>query len=286
VSTSIEQPPHRPPMAVGRFVLFIACAAAVLASLRFVEFNPALLIYPDALGSMADFGKGFLPPDLSADFLITTLRPALETIQLATAGTALALVLGIPLSLMAAGTFHLGGGPLFEGDPPAKGIRGALRPSPYWISRLTLNAMRSIPEIIWALLFVRMTGLGAAAGILGIGVAYAGIMGKVFAEIMEGTDMRPAIALRAAGASRPQAIAYGVIPGAMRTLLSYTLYRWECAMRAAAILGFVGAGGLGQQIEISIRMFEHPQTATLIIELFLLVALADVISGYIRRKFT
>jgi phosphonate transport system permease protein len=272
-------------MAAGRFVLLLAGAAAVLASLRFVEFNPALLLYPDALASMADFGQGFFPPDLSLDFLSTTLRPALETIQLATAGTALALAFGIPLSLMAAGTFHLGGGPLFEGDPPARGMRGTLRPAPYWISRLALNAMRSIPEIIWALLFVRMTGLGAAAGILGIGVAYAGIMGKVFAEIMEGTDMRPAIALRAAGASRPQAIVYGVIPGAMRTLLSYTLYRWECAMRAAAILGFVGAGGLGQQIEISMRMFEHTRTATLIIELFLLVALADVISGYIRRRF-
>ncbi len=276
--------PPRPRASAGRFALLLAAAAAVLSSLRMTEFNPALLVSPEALKSMAGFGRGFLPPDLSPDFLLTTLRPIAETVQLATAGTALALLFGFPLSLMAAATFHLGG-PLFEGDPPRGAGERSLRAAPYWASRLALNAMRSIPELIWALLFVRITGLGPAAGILGIGVAYAGIMGKVFAEIMEGADVRPTLALRAAGASRPQAVLYGVIPGSFRTLLSYSLYRWECAMRAAAILGFVGAGGLGQQIEISMRMFEHHRTATLILELFVLVALSDALSAYLRRRF-
>jgi phosphonate transport system permease protein len=277
-------PPPRPPLPAGRFTILAATGAAIISSFHYTGFNPALLFYPESLGAIASFGMGFLPPDLSTGFLATTLKPALETIQLATAGMALALILGVPLALMAAGTFHLGGA-LFEGEPPAGGLRGTLRAAPYWISRLLLNAMRSIPELIWALLFVRLAGLGPAAGILGIGVAYAGILGKVFAEIMEGTDISPAATLVAAGSTRPRAILYGVLPGAFRTLLSYALYRWECAMRAAAILGFVGAGGLGQQIEISMRMFEHHRTATLILELFLLVALADAISAHLRRKF-
>ncbi len=265
--------------------MLVGALAAIIASLRMTDFNPILLTSPSALKSMADFGGGFFPPEYSAEFLTGSLKPIAETIQLATAGTILALLFGFPLSLMAASTFHLGG-PLFDGDPPLGPLGRRLRASPYWISRLILNVLRSIPELIWALLFVRITGLGPAAGVLGIGVAFSGILGKVFAEIMEGADVQPAVALRSAGASRPQAILYGIIPPSYRTLLSYTLYRWECGMRAAAILGFVGAGGLGQQIEISMRMFDHHHAATLILELFLLVAMTDVVSAYVRRKFT
>jgi len=274
--------PQRPPLSAGRLALLVAAVAAILASLKLSGANPALLLSGKALRSMADFGRGFLPPDVSPAFLRATWKPFVETIQLATAGTALALALGFPLALLAAGTLHLGG-VLFEGDPEPRPLARRLRSLPYWASRLLLNVMRSIPELVWALLFVRAVGLGPAPGVLGIGVAYAGILGKVFAEIIEGTDLRPALALRAAGASRPRAILYGVLPPASRTLISYALYRWECGMRAAAILGFVGAGGLGQHIEISMRMFEHRQTATLIIELFLLVALTDAASARIRK---
>ncbi len=276
--------PSRPPLSAAKFTMLIVGVAAILASLRMTDFNPLLLASPGALKSMADFGGGFFPPEHSAEFLAASLKPVAETIQLATAGTVLALLLGFPLSFMAASSFHLGG-PLFEGDPPLSPFRRKLRASPYWISRLVLNILRSIPELIWALLFVRITGLGPAAGVLGIGMAFTGILGKVFAEIMEGADVQPALALRAAGASRPQAILYGIFPPSSRTLLSYALYRWECGMRAAAILGFVGAGGLGQQIEISMRMFDHHHAATLIIELFLLVAMTDIVSAYVRRKF-
>jgi len=285
VNLPSASPPTRPPISAGQFTITAGIAAAIVSAFKFTEFNPLLLAAPGSLKAMAEFALGFFPPDLSFTFLATTLKPAFETIQLATAGTALAILLGFPLSLMATSTFHLHGS-LFEGDPIVSKSQKFLFATPYWISRLMLNTMRSIPELIWALLFVRMAGLGPAAGILGIGVAYAGILGKVFAEIMEGADTRPALALRATGATRPQAVLYGILPASFRTLLSYTLYRWECGMRAAAILGFVGAGGLGQQIEISMRMFEHHRTATLIIELFLLVALSDAISSHLRKKFT
>ena len=276
-------PPPRPPLAAGRYFLLAGTAAVLIASFRLAEVNPFLFVSPDTLGTIAAFGMGFLPPDLDAEFLLSTVPAVLETVRLATAGTALAIVLGFPLSLLAASNFHLGG-PLFEGDGRRSAAGRWIRSAPYWISRALLNFMRSIPELVWALLFVRAAGLGPLAGILGIGVAYAGIMGKVFAEIMEGGDMAPAAALRAAGASRPRAILYGLFPSLFRPFLSYTLYRWECGMRAAAILGFVGAGGLGQHIEISMRMFEHSRTATFILELFLLVALADAASAFLRKK--
>ena len=275
--------PPRPEASRDRRALTAAALLILLGSLAFTRANPALLLSPDALRSMGGFGAAFFPPDLSWDFLSATLRPAVETVQLATAGVALAILLGFPMALLAAGSFHLGG-VLFEGDPELPPAGRGLRAAPYWLSRLALNFMRSIPELIWALIFVRAAGLGALAGILALGVAYAGIMGKVFAEIMEGTDLRPALALRAAGASRPKAILYGVLPPIFRQLLSYGLYRWECGMRAAAIMGFVGAGGLGQHIEISMRMFERRQTATLILELALLIGLTDLLSAKLRRR--
>jgi phosphonate transport system permease protein len=279
---SLAVPPH-PGASRERRALLGATVLVLLGSLLFTRSNPALLFTPGALRSMGKFGAAFLPPDLSWEFLASSLWPAIETVQLATAGVALAILLGFPMALLAAGNFHLGG-VLFEGDPGLPRAGRALRASPYWLSRLALNFMRSIPELIWALIFVRAVGLGTLAGILALGVAYGGILGKVFAEIMEGADLRPALALRAAGASRPKAILYGVLPPIFRQLLAYALYRWECGMRAATIMGFVGAGGLGQHIEIAMRMFEHRQTATLILELALLVGLTDLISARLRRR--
>lgn len=279
---SIAVPPH-PGASRERRVLLGVTVLVLLGSLLFTQSNPVLLLSPGALRSMGKFGAAFFPPDLSWEFLAASLWPAVETVQLATAGVALAILMGFPMALLAAGNFHLGG-VLFEGDPELPPAGRVLRASPYWLSRLALNFMRSIPELIWALIFVRAVGLGALAGILALGVAYGGILGKVFAEIMEGADLRPAVALRAAGASRPKAILYGVLPPICRQLLAYALYRWECGMRAAAIMGFVGAGGLGQHIEIAMRMFEHRQTATLIIELALLVGLTDLISAQLRRR--
>lgn len=277
--------PEKPRLPAGRFVLYFCLAAALIASFIISESNPALLVQPGPLKSMGEFLSGFLRPDFSPAFLREIHQPVLETIQLATAGTALALLFGTPLAFFAASTFTLGG-VLFEGDPDPGPWKKRLRTATYLGARFVLNFMRSIPELVWALLFVRAVGLGPAPGVLGLGVAYAGVVGKVFAEILEGADLQPAISLRASGASLPKVIVYGVIPAASKTLLSYTLYRWECAMRAAAILGFVGAGGLGQQIQISMRMFEHSQTATLILALFVLVAGTDVLSAYIRRRLS
>jgi phosphonate transport system permease protein len=154
----------------------------------------------------------------------------------------------------------------------------------YALARGTLAVFRSIPEFVWALMFVRAVGLGAFAGVLAIGVAYGGVLGKVYSEILEGVDPRPIETLHAAGAGRLGLVAYGLLPQALPTLISYTLYRWECAIRASAILGFVGAGGLGQQIELSMRMFAFPEVLTLLGLLWCLVAAVDVVSTRVRRR--
>ena len=223
------------------------------------------------------------PPDFSLDFLRFTLRPTLETIQISVMGTALAILIGFPLSLLAASnlTFR---GVLHEAATERRPWSRALRIVPYFLARGILNFFRAVPEFVWALLFVRAVGLGPLPGVLAIGVGYGGILGKIYAEIFEGVDPRPIEAFQSTGASLPSIFLYGFLPQALPNLLSYSLYRWECAIRAAAILGFVGAGGIGQQIEISLRMFNHQEVVTLILILLLLISGVEQLSAFLRRQ--
>ncbi|HWP23378.1 MAG TPA: ABC transporter permease subunit, partial [Candidatus Binatia bacterium] len=130
--------------------------------------------------------------------------------------------------------------------------------------------------------FVRAVGLGPFPGVLAIGVAYSGMLGKVYSEIFESVNQRPIEALHAVGANKLQAFFYGWLPQALPNFASYTLYRWECAVRASAILGLVGAGGLGQQIEISMRMFNFHEVTAILMILFAMVAAVDFVSAKVR----
>jgi phosphonate transport system permease protein len=149
-------------------------------------------------------------------------------------------------------------------------------------NRGLLSLFRSIPEFVWAFMFVRAVGLGPFPGVLAIGVAYGGMLGKVYSEIFESVNSRPLEALQATGANKLQVFFYGWLPQALPNFVSYTLYRWECAVRASAILGLVGAGGLGQQIEISMRMFNFNEVLTILIMLFFMVAAVDYLSAKVR----
>ncbi|KMQ54462.1 ABC transporter permease [Pseudomonas aeruginosa] len=149
---------------------------------------------------------------------------------------------------------------------------------------LLLILLRSVPEIVWALLFVRAVGLGPTAGVLAIAITYAGMLGKVYAEIFESVDPRPTRALLLGGGSRLAAFAYGVLPNAAGEMISYTVYRWECAIRASVVMGFVGAGGLGQQIDLSLRMFAGGEVASILLTFLLLVLLADLLSRFLRGR--
>jgi phosphonate transport system permease protein len=149
--------------------------------------------------------------------------------------------------------------------------------------RALLVFMRSIPEIVWALLFVRAVGLGPAAGVLAIAISYAGMLGKVYFEIFDSGDTRPARAILETGGGRLNAFLYGMLPVALPEMVSYSVYRWECAIRASVVMGFVGAGGLGQQMELSMRMLAGGEVATMLVAFLLLVALADALSALLRR---
>jgi len=243
----------------------------------------ATLFSREALGNALAFLAGGFPPALSPAFLRLLFRPALETVQISLLGTAIALLLGFPLGILATASLAHAG-PLHELDLAGRPLRRALRFLPYALARALLSLFRSVPELVWALLFVRAVGLGPFPGVLAIGVAYGGILGKVYSEIFEAVDPRPLEALHGTGASRWRVFWYGMVPQAFPHLVSYTLYRWECAIRASAVLGFVGAGGIGQQIEISMRMFNFPEVVTLIVVLFLMVAGTDALSLRLRRR--
>jgi phosphonate transport system permease protein len=204
-----------------------------------------------------------------------------ETIQISVMGTAIAMLIGFPLGLLATASL-MWRGPLHERTAPMR--RAVLGALPYGLSRAILSVFRSIPEYVWAFMFVRAVGLGPFPGVLALGIAYGGMLGKVYSEILEGVDPRPVETLHAAGASRAAVVAYGLVPEALPHLVSYTLYRWECAIRASAILGFVGAGGIGQQVELSMRMFQFDEVLTELGLLFILVAAVDFVSGRIRGR--
>ncbi|MBI3454609.1 MAG: phosphonate ABC transporter, permease protein PhnE [Candidatus Rokubacteria bacterium] len=261
------------------WVFWLVFGGCLALSLRIAQVDLRVLVAPDSRANVARFVRGMFPPDLSAGFLRLMATPAVETIQISIAGTAIAVLIGLPLGILAASTLTWSG-VLHERRGRAAGALGFLA---YAAARGLLSVLRSIPEFVWAVMFVRAVGLGAFPGVLAIGVAYGGMLGKVYSEILEAVNPQPLETLQAAGAGRLALLLYGVLPQALPTFVSYTLYRWECAIRASAILGFVGAGGLGQQIELSMRMFNFHEVLTLLGILWFLVAGVDTLSGVIRR---
>lgn len=271
----------RPSRFTRGFLLLFGLTTA--ASWWAARVDLSTLFSREALRNALFFAAEGFPPALSPEFLLFLVRPALETVQISLLGTAVALLIGFPLGILATASLaHVG--PLHELDLGGRPLRRLLRFLPYGLSRALLSLFRSVPELVWALVFVRATGLGPFPGVLAIGVAYGGILGKVYSEILEAVDVRPLEALQATGASRWGVFWYGMVPQAFPHLVSYTLYRWECAIRASAILGFVGAGGIGQQIEISMRMFNFGEVVTLVGILVLMVAGTDALSLRLRRR--
>ncbi|MBI4637578.1 MAG: phosphonate ABC transporter, permease protein PhnE [Candidatus Rokubacteria bacterium] len=256
-------------------------AASFVVSLRLAEVDPRVLLDGAAFRNVGRFVGGMFPPEVSPEFLGLMVRPAVETIQISVMGTLIAVLIGFPLGLLATSSLTWRGILHERSRGTAHWAFGVLS---YALSRSVLSVFRSIPEYVWAFMFVRAVGLGPFPGVLAIGVAYGGMLGKVYSEILDGVNPRPLEALRAGGAGKLGIVLYGLVPEALPSVVSYTLYRWECAIRASAILGFVGAGGLGQQIELSMRMFQFNEVLTLLAILCLLVAGVDFVSGRIRAR--
>ena len=241
------------------------------------EFRPWVLWEPDNRKVTADFLASFWPLVHDAEFMRLVARETWRTVAMATAGVSLALVLAVPMCLMATRVLSLSALSGHMDRWPA-----AVR----WSVRAILIVLRSIPELVWALVFVRVVGLGPTAGVLAIALTYGGMLGKVYAEILESGESHATHALMRNGSGRMQAFLYALLPSHAAELASYTVYRWECAIRSSVVLGFVGAGGLGQQLDNSMKMFNGGEVATLLLVFIALVALADKVSALLRKALS
>ena len=265
----------RDPQARGRATAALVAIVIVWPLLVLAEFRPWRLFDAGNLQVIGGFLGGFLPPSTAPAFLSQLLKATLETLAMATAGIALAMVLAVPLALAMTHSLSISR----IGPGPSRWRGRSLRLA----ARTFLLLLRAVPELVWALVFVRALGLGPGAGVLALGISYGGMLGKVYAEILESSDTRPARALLEAGSGRIAALCYGLVPGAAQELASYTVYRWECAVRASVVMGFVGAGGLGQLMDQSMKMLDGGEASTILIVFLGLVLLADLLSAGLRR---
>ncbi len=273
VAVSIA-PELRDPAWMGRVFWFLAALALLAPALVLTEFRPWTMLEPDALRSTARFVGDFFPPKVEPEFLLLVARECWRTVAIATAGMALALLIAIPLTLISTSVLSV------------SALPGRMHALPFLLRQAVrglLIVLRSVPELVWALVFVRVVGLGPTAGVLAIALTYGGMLGKVYGEILESDERQATHALLRNGAGRLQAFFYALLPQSASELTSYTVYRWECAIRSSAVLGFVGAGGLGQQMDTSMKLFQGAEVATMLIVFMLLVGLADAASAWLRR---
>jgi len=249
---------------VINLLVIVAILGAVAGAFAYLELDLQALVGNGGLQQMAGYATRFLSPDLSAEHLRAVGHGALETLAMSGLGTLLAMVLGLGLALPAAGRF---GWPL----------QGA--------ARLLLNALRAIPELVWAALTVLAAGLGPNAGTLALALHTAGVLGRLFAEALENAPTEPAAAIRLQGGSQVSAFCFGTLPNLWPQLLAYSLYRWENNIRMASVLGFVGAGGLGQMLYTTLSLFQEAQASTVIIAMLVLVLLVDAFSDVLRQRY-
>jgi phosphonate transport system permease protein len=266
--------PPRDPAWRGR-LFWISATLLLLWPLGLAtEFRPWRLFEADSLRVSAGFLAGFFPPALGAEFLAMVARETWRTVAMATAGITLALLLAVPLTLATTRALSV------------SALAGRMARGPFWLRqglKWLMIVLRSVPELVWALVFVRVVGLGPTAGVLAIALTYGGMLGKVYGEILESGDAAPTEALLRNGSGRLQAFAYALLPHNAAELASYTVYRWECAIRSSVVLGFVGAGGLGQQLDSAMKMFNGGEVVTMLAVFVALVALADRASAWLRE---
>ncbi len=266
--------PNGDPAWLGRVFWTGAALLLLWPLLNATEFKPWQLFDARSREVTAQFLRSFVPPALAPDFLLLVARETWRTVAIATAGMTLALALALPLALLSTRVLSV------------SALRGRMGRVPFALRQAVrglLIVLRSVPELVWALVFVRVVGLGATAGVLAIALTYGGMLGKVYGEILESGETHATQNLLRNGCGRLQAFGYGLLPQNAGELISYTVYRWECAIRSSVVLGFVGAGGLGQQLDSSMKMFAGGEVTTMLLVFFALVALADRCSAWLRK---
>ena len=254
-------PPRPPPCWRCRLALLLI-GAAVVASFVYLGIDYRALGSMESLRLMGKFVAEFFPPDLSPEFLAKAGTGALQTLAVSALGTVLAALAGSVLAL------------------PASGRAGWL---PRHVARFALNFLRSVPELVWAALMVLAAGIGPFAGALALSLHTTGVLGRLFAEALENAPREPEQALTLSGANAVSAFSYASLPLVLPQWVAYTLYRWEMNIRMAAVLGFVGGGGLGQLLYFHLSIFQQQQAMTVLIAMFMLVTLVDFASARLRK---
>jgi phosphonate transport system permease protein len=243
----------------------LGLAALTLASFWTLDLQWARFISMDAARKMGRFMAELMAPTGEAVFLKKLGIAALETIAMSALGTLLAAIAGLALAL------------------PASRVHAGDRALARTPTRLLLNGLRSIPELVWAALLIIAAGLGPFAGTLALALHTTGVLGRLFAEAIENAPPGPAFALRVQGVPEGRVFLYATLPQILPQLMSYTLYRWENNIRAAAVLGVVGGGGLGQMLAFHMGLFHMRETSSILIAMILLVAMVDFASYLSRR---
>ncbi|MYN44604.1 phosphonate ABC transporter, permease protein PhnE [Pseudoduganella sp. FT93W] len=262
MKSRLPPPPARDWTVISLMLLVLLLIVASFTSLplKWREFFTL-----DAVHSVLELLAGFAPPELATPFLIKTGWAAIETMAMSALGTLLAVAAALLFSLPASGRM-------------GRTARAAMR--------AMLNVLRSIPELVWAAILLIAAGLGPFGGTLALAAHTAGVLGRLFADALENAAPLPEQTLRTNGASASAAFFYATLPQTLPQMLSYTLYRWENNIRAAAILGVVGAGGLGQMLKYHLSLFQMQSAATVILAMLLLVAMVDGVSFALRRALT
>jgi phosphonate transport system permease protein len=256
------EPPanQRPGRSLPELVLWAGALLFLVWAWRGAEIRPLALV--GGIGNAWKYAQEFFPPDFR-DWRIY-LAETIVTVHIAAWGTLLAVVCAVPCGLLSA-----------ENIAPA------------WVRlpmRRFLDACRAINEMVFAMLFIVVVGLGPFAGVLALWVHTTGSLGKLFAEAVEASDPRPVEGIRATGATALEEILYGVLPQVMPLWISYALYRLEANIRSASVVGMVGAGGIGVVLYELIRGFQYAQACAVLILIVLLVSVTDWASSALRRR--
>jgi phosphonate transport system permease protein len=255
-----------PTLFESRRLLTLILVAALMWSLFNVDWRDGVL-HTGGISAFREMASALLTPDLSGEVLAKLIGSVWRTLAYAFAGLSLALAVGFPLGLLASGVLRA------DGAAPIRRI-----------ARVILAGLRSVHELVWAWLFVSAVGLSPIAAVLALALPYSGILGRVFAELFQDVPEGSLRALRNAGSSESQVFLYGRMPFVLPDLLSYTFYRLECGIRSATVLSFVGLGGLGFQIQISLADLAYSRAWTFILGLIVMILLVEAWSGAVRKK--
>ena len=251
-----------PAQRLARFAVYLAIVAAIVASIRTVEVIPEFLA--DAPDQMVDLFARMWPVDFA--YYPRGVHTALmETIHIASLGTLLALLLAVPVGLLAAHNIC-----------PFTAVN--------LLAKLVLVSSRSVNSLVWALLFVGIFGPGALAGTLAIAFRSIGFVGKLFGEALEEISPGPIEALNAAGAPRASLLTFGYWPQVKPAFWSIALFRWDINVRESAVLGLVGAGGIGMTLDSALNLFQWDRVAVILLAIFAVVILAELVVTFVRKR--